>query len=219
MSAASTPDESSLFFDSLLDWLVAGLFVLEGLVAIAIGVTVAQSVDHEFARDLVVDLEQPPTFVSEPVFVDTVHNVLFWGGVGAAVLGALFVVAGVAFRRYRTRVRASHEAGQPASTWHAVVLGGSLAIVGQAFLPFVQLGGGAVAGYLRAGENATVTGALAGLVAGAPSVVLAVFPAAGAALAGAPFVGTLLVVAALVGTVVSVVMGVVGGFVAGIATQ
>lgn len=218
MSATSAPDESSLFFDSLLDWLVAGLFVLEGLAAIAVGATLTQSVDRAFARDLVADVEQPPSFVSEAVLVDTIHNLLVWSGVGAVVLGGLFVVAGVAFRRYRTRVRAAHEAGAPASTRHAVVLGGSLAIVGQAFVPFVQVGGGAVAGYLRAGENATVAGALTGLLAGAPAVVLAVFPAAGAALAGAPLVGALLVVAAFVGAVVSVVMGAVGGLVAGIAT-
>lgn len=218
MSATSAPDESSLFFDSLLDWLVAGLFVLEGLAAIAVGATLTQSVDRQFVRELVADMEQPPSFVSEAVLVDTIHNLLVWSGVGAVVLGVLFVVAGVAFHRYRTRVRAAHEAGAPASTRHAVVLGGSLAIVGQAFVPFVQVGGGAVSGYLRAGENATVAGALAGLLAGAPAVVLAAFPAAGAALAGAPLVGALLVVAALVGAVVSVVMGAVGGLVAGIAT-
>lgn len=218
MSTTHAPDESSLFFDSLLDWLVAGLFVLEGLVAAAVGVMVTQSVDREFARQIVADMEQPSTFVSEAILADTIYNLVFWGGVGAVVLGVLYAVAGGAFRRYRSRVRASHEPGQPASTRHAVVLGGSLAVIGEPVIPFVQLGGGAVAGHLRAGENATVAGALAGVVAGVPAVLFAVFPAVGAVLAGAPTIGVLLVVAALVGAAVSAVMGVVGGFVAGILT-
>jgi hypothetical protein len=217
MSDTHAPDESSLFFDSLLDWLVAGLFVLEGLVAAAAGVAMTQVVDHEFAREVVADMEQPSTFVSEPVLVDVIYNVFFWGGVGIAVVGVGYIVAGVAFRRYRTCARASHEAGQPASRRHAVVLGGSLAVVAESFIPFAQVGGGAVAGYLRAGQDATVAGTLAGVVAGVPIVVLAAFPAFGAALAGAPVVGVLLVVAAVFGLAISAAMGAVGGLVAEIA--
>lgn len=212
MSATHETD-NSLFYDGLLDWLVAGLFALEGLVAVAAGYAVATGADRELAREVVADMQTQSNQVSDAVLVDTIYNMVLWGGVGIAVVGVLFLVAGAAFRHYRRRTRDA--GGDLGSTRHAVAVGGSLAIVGS-FVPFAWIAGGAIAGHLRAGENATIAGVLAGLVAAAPVLVIAVFPAVGAAAAGAPALGGFLVVVALIVAAIYAATSALGGFVAGL---
>jgi hypothetical protein len=211
-------DRSSLFYDTWIDWLVAGLLALEGLVVAWFGVTVAGDVDRAFAEEVAAEFLSGPDAASfpltEPEFADAVYAVATWAGWGLAVAGVLTVAAGIWFRRYRVDVRDQLAAGRPAPRWHAPLLGGLLGTA-LVFVPLVQVLAGVVAGALS-DRSATLDGALSGVVFGAPAYAVWAAVVVGVLVAGLPSVALALVFLFLIYFVVDVVLGAVGGLVGGL---
>jgi hypothetical protein len=215
--APAAADASSLFYDTWLDWIILALFAVEGLVAALLGVNLATGVDREFAENVAVEVvaeADPSIGVSEQVIADAVQTVAVWVGGGFVVAGLLTVAIGVWFRRYRVGVRDRVVDGQQAPRWHAPLLGGLLATA-LLFVPFVQLLGGGVAGYLS-DRSGILDGALAGVVFGAPGYVGWVAVLASVLLSGIPSATVLFLFAALVYLVADVVLAAVGGLVGGL---
>lgn len=210
-----SPTDYSTLLDSALDWLAGGLLVFEGLVVVFGGFTLASSVDREVARSIVADLETGSTVASDAVLVDAVYNIALWGGVGFGVMGLLFVAGALAFRRYRNGVRERYAPGEDLSRRDAALNGGVLAIAGSV-VPFAVVGGGGIAGYLRGGRGGTLAGFLAGLVVGAPMLVVGGPAAAGALAAGAPTLAAFIAVATLVIACLYAPFAAVGGFFGGL---
>lgn len=216
--AAPGADRSSLFYDTWLDWLVAGLLAVEGLVAAWLGVSVVGDVDRAFAEAVAAEFFASPEASSFPLteaeLADAVYTLATWAGWGVVLAGLATIAAGVLFYRYRQDVRDRLDAGGAAPRWHAPLLGGLLATA-LAFVPFVQVLGGAVAGSLS-DRSATLDGALAGLVFGAPAYVVWVAVVAGALASGVGGFGVLVLVAVLVYLAVDVLLAAVGGLVGGV---
>ncbi|WP_336035798.1 DUF5518 domain-containing protein [Halobacterium yunchengense] len=216
-SPADAP--SSLFYDRLLDYLLVALLVVEGLVVAALGATVATADVRSFAERVAADAAasgELPLGYSEQALADAIRTLVAWGGGGLAAAGVLLVAAAAWFYRYRGRVRDRLADGRRPPRWHAVLLGAALATA-LAFVPFVQVAGGAVAGHLT-DRGALVDGALAGVLFGAPAYVVWGAVAAGAVAAGAPalvgFVAFGVLVYVAVDAVLAAVGGLIGGFVA-----
>jgi hypothetical protein len=211
-------DDSSLFYDTWLDWLVAGLLVLEGLVATWLGVSVVGDIGRAFAEEFAAEFFASPDASSfpltEPELADVVYTVGTWAGWGVVLTGLVMVAAGIWFWRYRQGVRERLADGHPAPRWHAPLLGGLLATA-LLFVPFVQVLGGAVAGYLS-DRSAIVDGVLAGVVFGAPAYVLWAAVVTGTFASGVGGVGVLMLIALVVYVLFDVVLGAVGGLVGGL---
>lgn len=211
-------DASSLFYDTWLDWLVAGLLALEGLVVAWLGVAVVGDLDRAFAEEAAAEFFADPEASSlpltEPELADAIYTIATWAGWGLVLAGVATVAAGVLFYRYRGRVRDHLAAGRQAPRWHAPLLGGLLATA-LVFVPFVQVLGGAVAGSLS-DRSATVDGALAGVVFGAPAYVLWLAALAGTLVAGFGSVAVVVLVALLFYLLIDVVLAAIGGLAAGL---
>lgn len=215
---AAGADDSSLFYDTWLDWLIAVLLAVEGLVAARLGVSVVGDVDRAFAEEFAAEFFASPDAASvpltQPELADAVLTVATWAGWGLVLTGLLTVAAGGLFYRYRAGVRDQLAAGRPAPRWHAPLLGGLLATA-LAFVPFVQVLGGAVAGSLS-DRSATVDGALAGVVFGAPAYVLWAAAFAGTLAAGLGVVAVAILLAMVVYLLLDVLLAAVGGLVGGL---
>lgn len=211
-------DSSSLFYDTLLDWLILGLLALEGLVAAWLGFALSTQVDRAFAEEVAAEFLASPDAGSFPLteaeLADAIHTVVVWAGGGLAVAGLVMIGVGVWFRRYRGDVRERLADGRQAPRWHAPLLGGLLATA-LLFVPFVQVLGGGVAGYLS-DRSSLLDGALAGVVFGGPAYAVWVAVVVGALVAGFPSIAVLLVLMFLVYLVVDVAITAVSGLVAGL---
>lgn len=218
----ATPDtsesSSSLFYDRLLDYLLVGLLAVQGIVAAWFGVTVADSVDRSVAEELAADFLSGPEASSfpltEPELADAVYTLFTWVSGALVVAGVLTVAVAVLFFRYRNDVRDRLADGRRPPRWHAPLFGGLLATA-LVFVPFVQVVGGAVAGSVS-DRSATVDGALAGLVFGAPFYVVWGAVLATALIAGVPVFAGLAVLVMAVYLAIDVVLSAVGGLVGGL---
>jgi len=213
-------DDSSVFYDTWLDYLVVALLALEGLVGAWLGWVVANGSDRAFADEVAAEFFSDPEAstaefpLTEAELADAVQTIGTWVGWGLVLAGLATVAAAVLFYRYRGDVRDRLAAGRSAPRWHAPLLGGLLATA-LAFVPFVQVLAGGVAGYLS-DRSAVVDGALAGVVFGAPAYLVWVAALAGAAAAGLGSVGVLVVIALVVYLAVDVLLAAVGGLAAGL---
>lgn len=212
-------DASSLLYDKLLDYLLVALLVVEGIVVGWLGVTALTEIDRSFAdeiaRDVVANSERP-LGLSEQALADAIYSLAVWGSGGLVAVGVVLIVGGLWFYRYRSGVRERVADGRRPPRWHAPLLGGVLATA-LAFVPFAQVGGGGVAGYLS-DRSSTVDGALAGVVFGAPAYVLWGALAVGALVTGTPTLAVFVVFAVLVYVAVDVVFAAIGGLLAGLLT-
>jgi hypothetical protein len=215
--ASPDTNASSLFYDNLLDYLVVALLAVEGIVVGWLGVTALTEVDRsladEIARDVATNSERP-LGLSEQALADTIYSLVVWGSGGLVAVGVVLVVGGLWFYRYRDGVRERVADGRRPPRWHAPLLGGVLATA-LAFVPFAQVGGGGVAGYLS-DRSSTVDGALAGVVFGAPAYVLWGALAVGALAAGTPTLAVFVVFAVLVSVAVDIVLAAISGLLAGL---
>lgn len=214
----SPPDaSSSLFYDRLLDYLLVVLLAVEGVVVAALGVVVATADTRSLAEELAADTAASgdlPLGYSEQTLADAIQTLVAWAGGGLAATGVLTVAAAAWFFRYRGRVRDRLADGGRPPRWHAALLGAALATA-LAFVPFVQVGGGAVAGYLT-DHSSLVDGVLVGVLSGAPVYALWGSFAVGAVVAGPPVLVAVVAVVVLLHVAVDVVLAAIGGLVGGL---
>lgn len=219
-TADSSPPSSSLFYDTWLDYLLVALLAVEGVVGAWLGVLLAGRVDRpladELAAEFLADPEAPASFpLSEPELADAIYTLLTWVSGALVGAGVLTVLVAVLFYRYRGDVRDRLADGRRPPRWHAPLLGGLLATALVFVPPAPQALGGAVAGYVS-DRSATVDGALAGLVFGAPAYLLWVAVLVAAVVAGVPALAGLAAVGMVFYLVIDVVLSAVGGLVGGL---
>ena len=206
-----------------VDWAVTIVTVLTGLLFAVGGVVLYSAADRSWIAAAVAEGTVQSNGLTDAQLVDALYGLAWWGGIGLAVTGLLFVVAGVAFMTYRTRWhRRRAETGEagPDTTTNAVI--GAVVTVVTSFVPFSPVLGGAVAGYLGRGDgsNGLRVGAYSGLVTAVPVIVIFAFLIGGAAVVGAEVgVGlgavavALVLLFALVVTVLTVVgLSALGGY-------
>jgi hypothetical protein len=207
-----------------VDWLVAGALVVAGLLAGLVGISLNAAVDRAELARLVADGTIESGTFSDAELVDVMYALAWWGGLGLAVMGLLFVGGAIAFLFYRRRTRkrrAERGVTSPDTATNAIV--GAVVTVVTSFVPFSPVLGGAVAGYLQGGERmqGARVGGLSGLVASLPVVVLFVFLVGGllvvsaqvSAGIGAGVVAALAAIALAIAVVYTVVLSALGGYV------
>lgn len=171
-AGAETKREGSGALNGAVTWLVAVFLVLGGASMALLGALLAQVAGERWVADAVAAGRLTSTELTAAELTSVTNGLLWWGGVGLAVVGAGLVVAGVAFLAYRLR---TGPAAGPDTATSAVV--GAVVTVLTAFVPLSPVLGGAAAGYLRTGDRSkgVRVGALAGAVAAVPVVVLFAF--------------------------------------------
>lgn len=207
----------------IVDWAVALLLVLSGLLAGAFGALLFEFADRSLIADLIAEGSLRSDLLTDAELVDVTYGLGWWGGVGLLATGLLLIAAGIAFLVYRGRVRQrreAHEIEGPDTTTNAIV--GAVATVVLSFVPFAPVLGGLVSGYLQGGEgrDGARVGAYAGLVAALPIAVLFLFLVGGTVVVGTElglgasivFVGLLLAFSMLVVVVYMVALSALGGY-------
>ncbi|QRY22538.1 MULTISPECIES: DUF5518 domain-containing protein [unclassified Halobacterium] len=215
MATPNTPRESSLLYDTKLDYVIAALLVVQGLIIALIGLLLVNLDRSAFATELAAELTADPEFtfsISQPALAAAIETLLTWTAIGFLVAGVGTVLIAASFFRYRGRVRDLIAVGDSPPRWHAPLLGGLVATA-ISFIPFSQLVGGAVAGTAST-RSPTLDGALAGAVFGAPSYVIWAAIAAGTFAAGTPFLIIVVLISLLLTVAINVVLSAVGGFAA-----
>lgn len=207
-------------FARTVDWLVAIFLGLAGLVFAVGGYFLFLAADRTRIAELVADGTIQSAELTNAELTSVVHALVWYGGLGLAVMGVVLVVAGVAFLAVRTRSRRNRETGRDATT-NAIV--GAVVTVVTSFVPFSPVLGGVAAGYLQGSDGRTGVrvGAIAGLIASVPLAILFAFVIGGFAIVTAElslgFVavvgGFAMVFALAVAVFVLVALSAVGGYV------
>ncbi|SEW16435.1 DUF5518 domain-containing protein [Halobacterium jilantaiense] len=212
-------DPSSVFYDTWLDYLVVALLTIEGLLGAWLGWALTNGVDQTVADDFAAEFFSDPEVstaefpFTEAEFADAVYAAFTWAGWGFVLTGVATVAVAVLFYRYRGSVRERLADGRQAPRWHAPLFGGLLATA-LVFVPFAQVLGGGVAGYLS-DRSAIADGALAGVVFGAPAYLLWAAVFVGGISAGFGSIGLLVVFSVLIYLATHVFLATVGGLVGG----
>ncbi|MFW6448178.1 MAG: DUF5518 domain-containing protein [Halobacteriota archaeon] len=149
----------------ILDWLVTGFLLLSGLVVLVAGYVAFDSVDPEWFTELVEEGTVRSDVLTEAEVVEILTEVLWWGGLGALILGVLVILVGIGYivsrRRDHERAR---ETGRVRSGLVADAVAGAVVTVATSFIPLSSIIGGGVAGYLHGGSR--LDGAKAGALSG-----------------------------------------------------
>lgn len=160
--------------NSAVTWLIPAFLVLGGGAIAFLGGLLAQVASGRWVADMVAAGRLTSVELTPAELTGVTNALLWWGGTGLTVVGLALVVAGVGFFLFRYRTRRSG-ARRPDTT--ASVVAGAVVTVLTSFVPLSPVLGGAAAAYLRKGDRETGlrVGALTGLVAAVPVVVLFAF--------------------------------------------
>ena len=155
-------------------WLVAAVLVLVGGSIAFLGAILSQVASSSWVAKMVAAGRLTSMELTPAELTSVTNALLWWGGAGLTVVGLALVVTGVGFLTYRYRARGS--GARRADTTTSVVAGAVVSVLAS-FVPLSPVLGGAAAAYLRKGDRETGlrVGALAGLVAAVPVVVLVAF--------------------------------------------
>ncbi|AHG05047.1 hypothetical protein HALDL1_16710 [Halobacterium sp. DL1] len=203
----------SWLLGSVVDWLVAALLVVAGAVLAVPGAILYATVDEELARELVAEQTVESTVFTEAETIVVTEALGSWGGLGLVVTGLALVAAGVWFLVHYRRVRERGGERAVAESRRNVVLGAAVTAVTSS-IPLSPVLGGALAGYLERAGGPVESGALSGVVASAPAVLLLVFPAVGVATVSVPLAAVLFG-ALLFAVVYLVALSALGGYLGG----
>jgi hypothetical protein len=158
-----------------LDWAVSLFLVLSGSVFAVGGFLISGFADLGRITSWVATGRITSTEMSDPELINAVYALIWGGGIGVTVTGALLVAAGVTFLMLQTRARSRYDATGIASpsVVGSAILGAMVTIVAS-FVPFSPILGGAVSGYLQRGpaDSPVRVGGIAGLFATVPVVVV-----------------------------------------------
>lgn len=212
-----------------VDWLVGALIALGGLGLAVAGTALTFVVDRtllaesiEAGRITVPPLERELTRAE---MLDFTVAVVDWAGIGLLVTGFGLVVFALGFVALRHRASRRRPSDEPTGTARSYAVLGAVAAAVLSFIPFSQLAGGGLAGYLgyHDGGRAVSTGALSGFLSVLPVVSLLGFLTVGiyaglagvqqASLGAVSAVGMCLVLLAT--TVYGTGIGALGGFIGG----
>jgi hypothetical protein len=173
------------------DWLVAGLLALVGAALLVGGTAIVATIERAMFVEMVARGEIVSTLFTRADLATISHATAWWTGIGLLVTGIAVWAAGAGYLLGRRRQRAAVAAGEvPKSFVTNAFLGGVTGLV-LFFVPFSQILGGGLAGYLERADAAggAKVGLLAGVFSAAPVALLLVFVlgglAVGAATAGA----------------------------------
>lgn len=171
--STDAPGDTDITLPRIVDWAVSIALILSGLLGVLFGSLFYAGADRSTIADLVADGTIQSTMLSDAELIDVTYALAWWGGLGLLVVGALLIIAGIGYAWYRYRAR---QTGAPTTAWPHAVIGAVVSMV-TAFVPLSPLIGGIVAGYLEGGtnNNRARVGALSGLVASIPMVILFVF--------------------------------------------
>lgn len=202
----------------IVDWTVSAFLALWGIAFLLGGYSLFQLADRTRITRWVADGTITSTELTDPQLIDTTYAMAWWGGIGIAVTGVLLVVAAVGLLTARSRARRQYDATGAAhqGLWTSALLGAVVTFV-TSFVPFSPVIGGGVAGYVRRGsrEVGARTGAISGLVATVPLVVVFAFVGIGILTTGGAmtgFVGAVFLLSLLVSAAYFVVLGGLGGY-------
>ena len=185
MSSTSSSERESHEMDrssvrpvpAVVDWLVGALLIIVGLAFALGGAALFTVIDRSEIREALVDAETDPDPLTLQELVDVSATTGTWSSVGLIVLGVLAVLVGLGYVFRRGRARRRARAGEAVSSYGANALLGAIVAVVLSFVPFSQVLGGIVAGYL---ERATSTrdvsaGALSGFLTVVPLLFVSIF--------------------------------------------
>jgi|GEM_PF-1303958 len=160
-----------------MDWVIGAFLGVVGILVTLAGTALHYGVTRPDVAELVHNSEFQSDVLTEAEAIDVLVALGQWSGVGLAIGGVLLVLFGIAVVIAHRRARTND---QTTPSWILGVVG---ALVGSilSFIPFSPVLGGAVAAYLdpRHEASALGTGALAGVFASLPLLVVAVFAAIG----------------------------------------
>ena len=238
--ATDTDDGPAL--PPVVEYLIAAFLMIVGVAFALGGALILFVVDQKLIADVVAEESFDPSGMTQAQLVELGSSSVTWLAIGLLVAGGLLAVVAIAYAvvRYRKRTKApqgtneydsagfagdrdgqTDEAQQLDQFWTIALLGGIVSAVAS-FVPFSQVLGGGVAGYLESDQSGRVitVGALAGFLPLVPMIgigAFALFGVAQGALAigkGELAVSVSLagLFAMLLGTALSTGLGAIGGY-------
>ena len=216
-----------------IDWFLAAIVALGGLMAIIGGTAVMLLVDQDaVAEEMEAGDARMTVFTRELTQAESVavaEAVITWTGIGLLVTGVGMLVFAIGFVLWRHRAYRRARTGDPLSSYWTYALVGGFATALLSFIPISPLFGGALSGYLERGEsNRTLSvGALAGLLPVVPLVVLIAF-VLGGVVAGlmeigedsvALFMAVVLIFSIAFTAIVAAGLGAGGGYLGGLIAE
>lgn len=208
-----------------VDWVLAVFVAIVGLGSIIGGSALAFVVDRPLLTDAIDrgDLVSPD--LTDAELLDVSLAIATWSGVGLLVAGAAMVVVAVGYVVVRRRAHQRAAAGEQISSYGTNALLGAVVTTVLGFVPFSPALGGAVAGYIERGdsERTVSVGALSGLLAMGPLLVVLVFVLVGIATGFlgiqqtglAAVVSAAMLLALLIVATVGAGVGALGGYLGG----
>ncbi|WP_248517781.1 DUF5518 domain-containing protein [Salinarchaeum laminariae] len=168
---------------AFVDWLLGAFFAILGFVAIFVGAGVFSMIDRSEIREAVAEEAIVVEGLSDPETVDMTQALANWAAFGLIATGIVLVLAGIGYVLMRRRTHRRAAAGEPVSHYGANALLGALVTIVVSFVPFSQVLGGLVAGYLEQteSERTASVGAASGVLSTVPAVVVLLFVTGGAA--------------------------------------
>jgi hypothetical protein len=170
----SSPREISALFD----WFVGGVLLVVGMALTLGGWALLLVNDREFVENMVAEGELQSGSLTPEELVEFALPFFEWLAIGLLVFGVVVAVAGIAFvvSRRRTRKAAAAE-GRSAGTFGANATYGAVVTLVLSGIPGSAALGGAVSAYLQGAGNRSgaKVGAVSGLIAALPVVVLVAF--------------------------------------------
>lgn len=209
-------------FPEFVDWLLATLIALAGLALLVGGSALAFVVDRQLLADAIARGEIVSTSFTAAELLEVSLAVVSWTGIGLLVTGIAMVLGAITYVLLRHR---AYRGDGPVNAYATNALLGGVTSVVLTFLPFSPAIGGALAGYLERGESERTlsVGALSGLLAAAPLLVILTFVSVGL-VSGilavqqsgiALVVGAAMLLALMVLATVGAGLGGLGGYVGG----
>lgn len=170
---------------AIVDWVLAALVVLGGLLSTMLGGALVGLVDRALIEEHVesgtITVTAGTSELTGAEAVEVVAAIAWWSGIGLLATGLAMVALGSWFAVARRRTHRRARAGEAVGSFWTVALLGGLATALLSFLPFSPVIGGALAGYLERGESERTTsvGALAGVVPALPLLAVLAFTLVG----------------------------------------
>lgn len=214
----------------VIDWVIAVLLVIFGLLMAAGGALVAiaipgrQEIEDELQAENIDwnEVNQDVDFVeiTESGVVDAIADGGLWLAIGILLAGLAMLVGGLILAWKRYGYDQQLDTPVPAGFWSNALVGAVLTTV-LPIDPFSALAGGGVAGFLHledAGTGAFV-GAVSGALAMVPLVIVALFGSIGLMLTEFAVIGVLVIVGTIFLVLLYAGLSAVGGFLGAVIRQ